>query len=85
VFWKKGSKSLLTNLNSSLSLAQQAERWFAIRCACSFDLQNGNANLFVFISDSPIWMDSSTTAQCKQVEAAVGGAEQLSHLTGSVA
>ncbi|KAM6170343.1 xylulose kinase isoform 2-T2 [Rhynchocyon petersi] len=35
------------------------------------------------ISDSPVWMDSSTTAQCRQLEATMGGAQALSHLTGS--
>ncbi|XP_012590318.1 PREDICTED: xylulose kinase isoform X4 [Condylura cristata] len=35
------------------------------------------------ISSSPVWMDSSTTAQCRQLEAAVGGAQALSCLTGS--
>ncbi|XP_055985369.1 xylulose kinase isoform X1 [Sorex fumeus] len=35
------------------------------------------------ISNCPVWMDSSTTAQCRQLEAAVGGAQALSRLTGS--
>ncbi|XP_057561693.1 xylulose kinase isoform X4 [Hippopotamus amphibius kiboko] len=35
------------------------------------------------ISDCPVWMDSSTTAQCRRLEAAVGGAQALSCLTGS--
>ncbi|KAF9601438.1 hypothetical protein IFM89_020205 [Coptis chinensis] len=35
------------------------------------------------IKESPIWMDSSTTAQCKEIETAVGGALELSQLTGS--
>nr|XP_055177245.1 xylulose kinase isoform X2 [Nyctereutes procyonoides] len=35
------------------------------------------------IKDSPVWMDSSTIAQCRQLEAAVGGAQALSSLTGS--
>ncbi|XP_032989015.1 xylulose kinase isoform X2 [Rhinolophus ferrumequinum] len=35
------------------------------------------------ISNCPVWMDSSTTAQCRQLEAAVGGAQALSSLTGS--
>ncbi|XP_064216201.1 xylulose kinase isoform X2 [Aotus nancymaae] len=35
------------------------------------------------ISDCPVWMDSSTSAQCRQLEAAVGGAQALSCLTGS--
>ncbi|KAA8528414.1 hypothetical protein F0562_035769 [Nyssa sinensis] len=33
--------------------------------------------------ESPIWMDSSTTEQCKEIERAVGGALELSRLTGS--
>ncbi|KAA8538239.1 hypothetical protein F0562_027938 [Nyssa sinensis] len=33
--------------------------------------------------ESPIWMDSSTTEQCKEIEKAVGGALELSRLTGS--
>jgi xylulokinase len=32
---------------------------------------------------SPIWMDSSTTAQCASIEAALGGARALALLTGS--
>ncbi|CAM8998943.1 unnamed protein product [Rhodiola kirilowii] len=34
-------------------------------------------------NESPIWMDSSTTAQCREIENAVGGAMELSQLTGS--
>ncbi|KAI3993012.1 hypothetical protein MKX01_009755 [Papaver californicum] len=33
--------------------------------------------------ESPVWMDSSTTAQCREIENAVGGASELSRLTGS--
>jgi len=33
--------------------------------------------------DSPIWMDSSTTEQCKQLEEYLGGPETLTALTGS--
>ncbi|KAG8092819.1 hypothetical protein GUJ93_ZPchr0012g21602 [Zizania palustris] len=32
--------------------------------------------------ESPVWMDSSTTAQCREVEAALGGALELARLTG---
>ncbi|KAL0439434.1 UNVERIFIED_CONTAM: Xylulose kinase [Sesamum latifolium] len=35
------------------------------------------------LKESPIWMDSSTTEQCKAIEKAVGGAMELSKLTGS--
>ena len=34
---------------------------------------------------APIWMDSSTTAQCEAITAAVGGAAQLTAITGSAA
>ncbi|CAA7387739.1 unnamed protein product [Spirodela intermedia] len=33
--------------------------------------------------ESPIWMDSSTTSQCREIEKAVGGALEVSTLTGS--
>lgn len=35
------------------------------------------------VKESPIWMDSSTTAQCREIEKAVGGALELARLTGS--
>uniref|UniRef100_A0A0C9RZ78 Xylulose kinase n=1 Tax=Wollemia nobilis TaxID=56998 RepID=A0A0C9RZ78_9CONI len=34
-------------------------------------------------NESPIWMDSSTTTQCREIEKAIGGAAELSLLTGS--
>ncbi|KAJ4849569.1 Xylulose kinase 2 [Turnera subulata] len=33
--------------------------------------------------ESPVWMDSSTTAQCREIEKAVGGPLELSRITGS--
>lgn len=42
--------------------------------------QLGNA---FSIGESPIWMDSSTTAQCREIEKAVGGPLELSRITGS--
>ncbi|KAK2854586.1 hypothetical protein Q7C36_006455 [Tachysurus vachellii] len=35
------------------------------------------------VQDSPVWMDSSTAEQCKSLECAVGGAQQLANITGS--
>lgn len=35
------------------------------------------------IPDSPIWMDSSTTRQCRELETALGGAQSVADLTGS--
>lgn len=37
----------------------------------------------ISVPDSPVWMDSSTTAQCKRLENSVGGAEVLASVTGS--
>lgn len=34
-------------------------------------------------SESPIWMDSRTAAECAEITAAMGGAERLARLTGS--
>lgn len=35
------------------------------------------------IKESPVWMDCSTTEQCKAIEEAVGGGLELARLTGS--
>nr|XP_023030477.1 xylulose kinase [Leptinotarsa decemlineata] len=35
------------------------------------------------LANSPIWMDASTTKQCKQLEDAVGGPTKLAEITGS--
>ncbi|XP_051139330.1 xylulose kinase 2-like isoform X2 [Andrographis paniculata] len=37
------------------------------------------------VNESPIWMDCSTTVQCRAIEKVVGGALELSKLTGSCA
>ncbi|KAI4316058.1 hypothetical protein L6164_024075 [Bauhinia variegata] len=42
--------------------------------------QLGNA---FSVKESPIWMDSSTTAQCRELEKAFGGAMELAKVTGS--
>lgn len=34
---------------------------------------------------APIWMDSSTSRECREIEAAVGGAEAVNAISGSVA
>ncbi|XP_025081057.1 xylulose kinase-like isoform X2 [Pomacea canaliculata] len=35
------------------------------------------------VANSPVWMDSSTTRQCQELECKVGGAEKLAAITGS--
>lgn len=64
VFWKKGSKEILSSLDVEKPLLDQLGNAFSIK-------------------ESPIWMDSSTTEQCKDIEKAVGGPMELSKLTGS--
>jgi hypothetical protein len=54
-------------------------------------LRNANPDKFLHdelahafsVLDSPIWMDSSTSAECKRLEDAVGGAQKLADITGS--
>ncbi|CAH0723999.1 unnamed protein product, partial [Brenthis ino] len=36
-----------------------------------------------FVVDSPVWMDSSTSDDCRALEEAVGGPEELAKITGS--
>ncbi|XP_028026248.1 xylulose kinase [Bombyx mandarina] len=36
-----------------------------------------------FLCDSPVWMDSSTSADCRALEEAMGGPEELAKITGS--
>ena len=36
-------------------------------------------------SEAPVWLDNSTTAQCREIESAVGAAEILRAITGSPA
>ena len=35
------------------------------------------------VPQSPVWMDSSTTVQCRQLEEACGGPQELANKTGS--
>jgi len=50
----------------------QPERFMHEQLASAFSVQ-----------DSPIWMDSSTSEQCALIEAAAGGPDKLSLITGS--
>jgi xylulokinase len=62
--------NILNNLDSTFSLKEQ------------FD----NISTMFVIKNSPTWMDSSTTKQCREFESAIsGGASQISNITGSIA
>ena len=41
------------------------------------------ANAFS-IFESPVWMDSSTSEECAELETAVGGAHALAEITGKM-
>lgn len=41
-----------------------------------------NEDAFV-LKNTPIWMDSTTTSQCLEMEEAVGGREEMVRITGS--
>ena len=45
-------------------------------------LEQLDPNAFA-LPNAPIWQDSSTTHECRQLEAAAGGAQALADLTGS--
>ncbi|RXM96877.1 Xylulose kinase [Acipenser ruthenus] len=44
---------------------------------------SGSGQSCFAVTDSPVWMDSSTTEQCQHLEQALGGAQQLADITGS--
>ncbi|MGH0159173.1 UNVERIFIED_CONTAM: hypothetical protein FKN15_036342 [Acipenser sinensis] len=56
--------------------------------ACGFDFSSvkalsGTGQSCFAVTDSPVWMDSSTTEQCQHLEQALGGAQRLADITGS--
>ena len=86
VYWNKGAGLVLAGLQPSQSLHQQlqvccAHMYTAVLTCYSFVF-------FLFqecfsISQSPVWMDSSTGAQCRLLEQACGGPLSLARTTGS--
>ncbi|KAL8601349.1 hypothetical protein ACOMHN_054642 [Nucella lapillus] len=74
VYWKQGARQTLTNLQPDQSLAEQLKSLIGHCCT----LQDAFS-----VSESPIWMDASTTSQCKQLEQKVGGPQKLTEITGS--
>uniref|UniRef100_A0A8C6WQN3 Xylulose kinase n=1 Tax=Neogobius melanostomus TaxID=47308 RepID=A0A8C6WQN3_9GOBI len=74
VFWRTGASRTLRTLHSDQDLDRDLDR----------DLQQILQDCFS-VSDSPVWMDSSSTAQCQALERAAGGALSLARITGSKA
>uniref|UniRef100_A0A669CQ03 Xylulose kinase n=1 Tax=Oreochromis niloticus TaxID=8128 RepID=A0A669CQ03_ORENI len=67
VFWRRGASETLKHLDPDQDLHQLLQV-----CVCVFS-----------VSDSPVWMDSSSTQQCEDLQAAAGGALRLAEITGS--
>lgn len=68
---------------------QHGSVWFARgaeECLRKLDpsksLREQMAHAFA-VADSPVWMDSSTSAECRALEDALGGAQAVAELTGS--
>ncbi|XP_024938369.1 xylulose kinase isoform X2 [Cephus cinctus] len=64
VYWGKGSRHQLQNLDPNKFLHEQLAMSFSV-------------------AHSPVWMDSSTSEQCRRLEDGVGGPLKLAEITGS--
>lgn len=64
----------MNNLSSSDSLVNQLRDAFSI---------NRDILIVFIMIESPIWMDSSTSAECASLEECIGGASKLAEITGS--
>ena len=76
VYWRRGSRSRLQNLDPTQSLHSQL-------CSGGPQTTESESHSAFSLSESPIWMDASTGPQCREIEAAMGGALALAQLTGS--
>ncbi|XP_014238905.1 xylulose kinase-like [Trichogramma pretiosum] len=64
VYWAKGARKTLGNLDPDKFLHEQLVSVFSV-------------------TPAPIWMDSSTSLECRQLEEAVGGPQRMAEITGS--
>uniref|UniRef100_A0A4W3J6B6 Carbohydrate kinase FGGY N-terminal domain-containing protein n=1 Tax=Callorhinchus milii TaxID=7868 RepID=A0A4W3J6B6_CALMI len=86
----KNSKFDFTKVQSLSGSAQQhgSVYW---KDGASDTMKNMPANRYLHyilessfsVKDSPIWMDSSTSSECQNLEKAIGGPERLAEITGS--
>ncbi len=76
VFWKRGASQVLHRLNTQQGAIDESSSKGLV------ELLEAPEGLFS-VEDSPIWMDSSTTRQCRRLEDALGGPQKVAELTGS--
>ncbi|ELR14048.1 xylulose kinase [Acanthamoeba castellanii str. Neff] len=74
VYWRKGAEA--SNLAQLLNEAQTG-----LPSDLMHALKHGQGAFSV--PNSPIWMDSSTTPQCRRLEEAMGGPQRVAEITGS--
>lgn len=72
MYWKRGAQQKLKNLGAEASS----------KTADLATLSEALKDAFA-IEDSPIWMDTSTSKYCRNLENSVGGMEKLAEITGS--
>lgn len=88
VFWRTGTAKTLKNLDPEQDLHQQLQvcvldhvcvwvsgAFIVCVCVCGQDCFS--------VLNSPVWMDSSSSQQCNELQAAVGGAQRVAEITGS--
>ena len=76
VYLNAGAAGALRGLVPSLPLVEQ------LRCGASAD-DDPAAESILARRESPIWMDSSTTDECREITQAIGSADRVAQLTGS--
>ncbi|TFK51820.1 actin-like ATPase domain-containing protein, partial [Heliocybe sulcata] len=81
VYWTPTASSLLASLDASKSLATLCPP-FDPEAPSPLPKEQNHQSAFSLLR-SPIWQDSTTTKECRALEAAVGGKQALADLTGS--
>ncbi|XP_039859802.1 xylulose kinase isoform X1 [Simochromis diagramma] len=88
VFWRRGASETLKHLDPDQDLHQLLQVCVCV-CVCVCVWLNADSGVLLrpqdsfSVSDSPVWMDSSSTQQCEDLQAAAGGALRLAEITGS--
>ncbi|KZT27923.1 actin-like ATPase domain-containing protein [Neolentinus lepideus HHB14362 ss-1] len=81
VYWTPTAPSLLASLDPAQPLASLCPP-FDPQAPSPLPVEQNDKSAFSLLR-SPIWQDSSTTKECRALEAAVGGKQALADLTGS--
>lgn len=87
VYWKTGASETLKNMDPDQSLHQQLQvclsAFFLCAYVCVLHCVCVCGQDSFSVLNSPVWMDSSSSQQCNDLQTAVGGPQKLSEITGS--